>query len=218
MQKNESIYSQDAEAIVRYLNEEFTSNYVFLVLVGGSEHKKKLEYPQYTLRILPPAPIKFSDGNGITSYRLKSTYELFKKFLEEITKGLSYGEIEKKYKPQIDEEFAKSKAIERRFQLTKKHWNSIKRSIIIDKGRGMTPADFIFRDKDNVMVAEAKMSSKEQEIKDQIKAYFQDWDGESMPTLDRIRHKIDELENLQVRERVIKLLPERPKGLLNATK
>ncbi len=189
-----------------YRGVKFCSLSEFIKVLGGEKHRKLFGYLLYTLGLIP-RPIKVSRGRGVEGLFPEFVLEYFTKVVAKRRKGLGYREIDEKLKPEKEEMFAKDEALKRQFKLEDQIALQLRSHLnvaIDERNKAVHGQDIIIKDKNSIIIIESKM----QEIKNELKIYCSEWDGQSISMLNRIRFKIDELETLQAREKVVKAVSQ----------
>lgn len=189
-----------------YRGVRFCSLSEFINVLGGEKHRKLFGYLLYTLGSIP-RPIKVSCGRGVEGLFPEFELEYFTKFIAERKNGLSYREAEEKLKLEKEEMLAKYEALKRQFKLEDQIAAQLRSHLNVavdERNETAHGQDIIIKDKNSLIIIELKTK----EIKNQLKIYCSEWDGQSISTLDKIRFKIDELETLQARERVVKAVSQ----------
>ena len=193
---------------IEYLGQTLCDTNVLIAALGGPGHTKLFERLRYVLNIIPEPVLKINEGKGTKAYFVKEVADLVKDTRREREKGLRYNKIQEKLDPEIKQVFAKTAELKKQIELERKVRNQLTHmGFLVKKKNEATSGqpDIIIRDeKSNQMFI---IETKIQEIENELKVYFKDWD-KSIPMLSRIRQRIEERESLQARERIAKSIVE----------
>lgn len=200
-------YTMKDNTEIEYQGEILCDTNVLIAALGGPQHKKLFESYRYGFKYIQPV-LKINEGEGTKAYFLKDTVGLIEDIEKVKGEGLGHKKIWKKFNLRIKQLSAKTEALKRQFELDRKVKDQIAHADFMIKKRNDAAhgrPDIVIKDEKGnpTFVIEIKM----QEIENELKTYFKEWNG-SMSMLSRIREKIDELETLQARDRVAKTISQ----------
>jgi len=183
-------------------------------LVTSSEVKKHLnvdtkmfDYLTNREKVLPKG-FRYSEGKGVFLCYPESIIGYCDKVKKLKREGFTFPQIKVKLEKEREELSARCDYLRNQYELDKTIRRQLAHADLLIRERNEFAhggPDVIIKDEKGnpVFVIEAKI----QEVEQELKTYFKEWDG-SMPVLSRIRGKIDELEALEARERVIKSISQ----------
>lgn len=169
---------------------------------------KMLDYLRYHLRLLPE-PIKYSKGRGLIAVYPHCVLGYFKRIMEERNKGVSLKAIREVLAKELKEVNAQCDYIRRQVKLDRENdieiRSKLRSGLLSDEVKGGKPDVLEIRVHQDIKV-ESTVEVKIEELKKELKSDFLAWDGQSVDKLSSIRGKIDTLESLQSRERVLEAI------------
>jgi len=175
---------------------------------GARIGKKMFDYLRYFLRLFPE-PIKFSNGRGIIALYPDFVLAYFKLILRERKKGASFKAIREILAKEREEVFALCDYVRRQVKLEREIGGKVNAQLrdrlFPQKAVSGRPKDLEIKVHENIAV-ESSVEVKIEELKKELKDDFISWDGQTVDKLSSIRRKIDNLETLESRSRVLETI------------
>jgi hypothetical protein len=166
---------------------------------------KMFNYLRYHIRLFPE-PIKYSKGRGLKAVYPHFVLEYFKKIIKARDKGTSFKAIREVLAKDREEVEEQCDYIRRQVKLDREvraeFGSQLKKKSLSGEVTGSKSDVLEINVHSDVKVEDSADVKIEELIRD-LKICFPSWDGASMEALSKIRRKIDALESLKARERVL---------------